>query len=586
LSEHLKKLIAIVTPEAPVTEAIMLMAAGGTKYFGICLVLDGQGKLCGVFNSGDVLRLIAGGVDLKQPMKNAIFNEPVAVSEGLSESRIVDLVRDKLRERSGDRKEFTQYIPVVDSSGVVLDVLDLYEMLSSLPKQGDRVAVYGLGFVGLTLAAVLASRGNFVTGFDTNANVVEQLQNGLPHVHEPRLQDMMHLGFSTGTLSFCTAPDESHNRVVIIAVGTPVDEQGVASMLALEQVCQTVGSRLRRGDIVMLRSTVPVGTTRTLVIPILENISGLKSGKGFHVAFCPERTVEGKAIQELTSLPQIVGGATEACVEKASAFWAGITDTIVRVDSLEAAELVKLINNSYRDLSFAFSNGLALLADIYNIDATRLIAAANEGYPRNPIPCPSPGVGGYCLTKDPFLYASVNPESAHAELSRTGRKINEAAGRYPLTVLESFAKTIQNKVENFRVLLVGMAFKGKPETNDLRGSTSVSVARELMKRGCIVECFDAVISEKELRNHGLNPARLDESLANADAIFILNNHENNIPNKFLERIGNGRAVLVFDGWSMLERHEVEKYSGFIYANLGYMTEASKHIPAQYIARNQ
>lgn len=581
MSEHLKRLIVIVSPEAPVTEAIMHMSAGGTKYFGICLVLDGQGKLCGIFNSGDVLRLIAGGADLKQPIKNAMINEPVAVSEGMSESRIVDLVRATLRERTGGRKEFTQYVPVVDSSGVVLDVLDLYEMLARLPKQGDKVAVYGLGFVGLTLAAVLASRGHTVTGLDINADLVEQLRNGRPHVHEPRLQDMMRLGFSTGTLSFCTAPDERHNRVVIIAVGTPVDEQGVASMPALEQVCQTVGSRLCRGDIVMLRSTVPVGTTRTLVIPMLENISGLKSGKGFHVAFCPERTVEGKAIQELTSLPQIVGGATEVCVEKASAFWSAITDTIVRVDSLEAAELVKLSNNSYRDLSFAFSNGLALLADIYNIDATRLIAAANEGYPRNPIPCPSPGVGGYCLTKDPFLYASVNPESDHAELSRIGRKINEAAGRYPVTVLESFAQRVHKKVANFRVLLVGMAFKGKPETNDLRGSASVSVARELTKRGCIVECFDAVISEQELRNHCLNPARLDESLANADAIFILNNHENNVPNKFLERIGSGRAVLVFDGWSLLERHEVEKYPGFIYANLGYMTEASKDIPAPY-----
>jgi len=457
----------------------------------------------------------------------------------------------------------------------VLDVLDLYEVLARLPTQGDQVAVYGLGFVGLTLAAVLASRGHVVTGIDTNAGVVSQLQDGLPHVHEPRLQDMMRLGFSTGTLSFRTDPDDRHSRVVIIAVGTPVDDQGAVSMVALEQVCQTVGSQLRRGDIVMLRSTVPVSTTRTLVIPLLENISGLKAGKSFHVAFCPERTVEGKAIQELSSLPQIVGGATEVCVEKASAFWSAITDTIVRVDSLEAAELVKLINNSYRDLSFAFSNGLALLADNYNIDAARLISAANEGYPRNPIPSPSPGVGGYCLTKDPFLYASVNSELGHAELSQIGRKINEAAGQYPVTVLETFAHSIQRKVESLRVLLVGMAFKGKPETNDLRGSASVSVARELLQRGCSVECFDAVVSEQELHNHGLNPARMDEALKNVDAILILNNHENNIPNKFLEGIGCGRAVLLFDGWSLLERHEVEKYSGVTYANLGYMTKRNK-----------
>jgi UDP-N-acetyl-D-mannosaminuronic acid dehydrogenase len=368
---------------------------------------------------------------------------------------------------------------------------------------------------------------------------------------------------------------------VIIAVGTPLNEQGVASMVALEQVCQSVGSRLRRGDIVILRSTVPVGTTRTLVIPLLESISGLKAGKGFHVAFCPERTVEGKAIQELSSLPQIVGGATDMCVDKASAFWAAVTDTIVRADSLEASELVKLINNSYRDLSFAFANGLALLADNYNIDTARLIAAANEGYPRNPIPVPSPGVGGYCLTKDPFLYASVNSELGHAELSRLGRKVNEEAGRYPVTVLETFAYGMKRKVESLRVLLIGMAFKGNPETNDLRGSVSVSIARELIQRGCNVQCFDAVIGEQELRNHGLNPARMNEALSNSDAVLVLNNHEKNIPINFLQSIGSGGAVLVFDGWSLLERHEAEKYPGVIYANLGYMTKTDRDVTPPY-----
>ena len=221
------------------------------------------------------------------------------------------------------------------------------------------------------------------------------------------------------------------------------------------------------------------------------------------------------------------------------------------------------------------------LADNYNIDAARLIAAANEGYPRNPIPVPSPGVGGYCLTKDPFLYASVNPDLGHAELSRLGRKVNEEAGRYPVSVLETFAYGTKRKVESLRVLLVGMAFKGNPETNDLRGSISVSIARELMQRGCNVECFDAVIGEQELRNHGLNPARMSEALSNSDAVLILNNHEKNIPIKFLQSVGSGRAVLVFDGWSLLERHEAEKYPGVIYANLGYMTKTDSDVIPPY-----
>ena len=134
-----------------------------------------------------------------------------------------------------------------------------------------------------------------------------------------------------------------------------------------------------RAILVMLRSTVPVGSTRNTVLPILENTSNLTAGVDFHIAFSPERTVEGAAMSELTTLPQVVGGLTPKCLEKAISFWRSLTDSVISAESLEAAELVKLINNSYRDLSFAFANGFSLLADKYNLDANRIIGIANEG---------------------------------------------------------------------------------------------------------------------------------------------------------------------------------------------------------------
>ena len=136
----------------------------------------------------------------------------------------------------------------------------------------------------------------------------------------------------------------------------------------------------------MLRSTVPLGTTRKVVIPVLEKKSSLEVGKDFHIAFTPERTIEGNAMQELYSLPQIVGGYSEECTKKAIDFWGGLTSTVVKVPSIEAAELVKLANNTFRDLSFAFSNNLSMLADKFNINTHELIIAANKGYSRNPIP--------------------------------------------------------------------------------------------------------------------------------------------------------------------------------------------------------
>jgi UDP-N-acetyl-D-mannosaminuronic acid dehydrogenase len=269
-------------------------------------------------------------------------------------------------------------------------------------------------------------------------------------------------------------------------------------------------------------------------------------------------------------LPQIVGGYSNSCTAKAAGFWSTLTNTIVRVDSLEAAELVKLVNNSFRDLSFAFSNGLALLADRYNLDAARLIAAANEGYPRNPMPRPSPGVGGYCLTKDPFLYAVADLQAAYAKLSTIGREVNRQAGLYPVDVLERYAERLGSPVSDMRVLLIGMAYKGLPETNDLRRSTAIDVAQALSARGCSVECYDAVASIDELRDSGLSPISLIAGLKEADAVMILNNHPNNVPDGFLEIVSD-RPILLFDGWNLLDREEVEKYPRITYATLGYMT---------------
>lgn len=571
MSKHLRSLVVLAYREETVAEVVSRMASGTTKHFGISLIIDQNNKLLGVFNNGDVLRLIASDGELKVPIGDKMITDPVTVREGMTDSQIIEHVRSKIRARTGGRKEITQYVPILNADDIVVDVLDLYDLLARSPRQGDQVAVYGLGFVGLTLCAALSARGHWVTGIDTNEALVNFLKNGKPHVHEPRLPEMMRQGLNSGTLSFCTEQKDTHNRVIIISVGTPIDEQGQVSTDALSSSCYAAGSQLHRGDIVMLRSTVPVGTTRNFVLPILEKTSGLVGGKGFHLAFCPERTVEGKAIQELSSLPQAVGGLTNGCVEKAASFWNTLTDTIVRADSLEAAELVKLVNNSYRDLSFAFANGLALLADKYNLDASRLISAANEGYPRDPIPRPSPGVGGYCLTKDPFLFASVDADGGHSELARTGRKINDKAARYPVEIIERYAKRTNQEFNQMRVLIVGMAFKGRPETNDLRGSSSLTVARILKDRGCTVYCFDAVVSNDDLKKEGLLPVSLLDAASETDAILILNNHEDNVPEGLLECVGNGRSVLLFDGWNMLERYEVEKYPGITYASLGYMT---------------
>lgn len=570
VTRALQELVILATPDEPVRSVVNRMAEGSTRHFGVAVIIDADERVLGLFNNGDLLRLVARGVSLDGPVGEVMTSHPITASVEDDDEEILQATRLETWRRTGGAKELVTHVPIVDGMGRLVDVVDVKRLLTRSPRHGQHVEVYGLGYVGLTLAVALASRGHRVHGIDTDSDLVARLQQGRPHFHEPRLAEMLVHALSSGTLTLSDAPPETARRVLIVSVGTPVLDDGTIDDRALRSSVEAIGARLRRGAIVLLRSTVPVGTTRELVVPLLEERSGLIAGDDFHVAFTPERTAEGVAMQELTSLPQVVGGLTDACASLAGSFWLTLTDSVVQVDGLEAAEIVKLVNNSFRDLSFAFSNGVALLADRYNLDARRLINAANEGYPRNPVPRPSPGVGGYCLTKDPWLYGSVDPSAGHALLSAQGRAINADAARYPVHVLERWAARHGRSMAEMRVLLVGMAFKGWPATSDVRSSSSLVVAEELAARGCQLRVHDAVVDEETLTALGLSATTLSDGLPDADAVLILNNHPDNVVPDLLPAL-SGRPTLLFDGWGMLDRREVEDHGRITYATLGYVT---------------
>lgn len=570
MSERSQDLVALARADEPLGALIGRMGRGDSeRIFEVALVVGDGLVLEGIINTGDILRALADGVSLEQPAEDVMVRHPVTAPAGASKEEILQTVRSHFLRRTSGKKDITRFVPLVDPDRTVRDVVDVFALLAHSPRQGSRVEVFGLGFVGLTVAVSLASRGHSVAGIDNDEGLIAQLHAGEPHVFEPRLPDMMRRAMEEKHLTFSTTPSQGHHRVVLIAVGTPVKDDHTVALEALRNVCEVVGSRLRRGDLVMLRSTVPVGTTRGLVRDILKTRSGLEAGEQFHLAFTPERTVAGRAMQELTSLPQIVGGLTPRCAEMATLFWQTVTDSVIQVESLEAAELVKLANNTYRDLSFAFANGLAMLSDRFNLDANRLVAAANEGYPRNPIPRPSPGVGGTCLSKDPLLYASVEREMGHGILAHQSRTINKEAGLYAVEVVQRFARRIGQPLSALSVLLVGIAFKGSPPTNDTRNSTALDVGSALLMRGCEVLAFDAVVDDQEIAAHGFTPVSLDAA-SQCDALLIMNNHVDNVPNGLIARL-EGRRTLLFDGWSQFDRYEVEQCASVVYATMGYMT---------------
>lgn len=394
----------------------------------------------------------------------------------------------------------------------------------SLPMCHYDIGVIGLGYVGLTLAAVLAEAGNKVIGVEKRSEVVDQTNAGIPHFSEPGLQDGLSRVVKSGSL---VATERLAREAVcdtyIITVGTPLSSEGIVRTDMIEAASREVTANMRDGALVILRSTVKVGTTRDVVSPILA-----ASGKRFDIAMCPERTLEGEALQELRELPQIVGADDPAVSDRAAAVFRRLTNSIVQVSSPEAAEIIKLVDNTYRDVHFAFANEVARLCDAFEVNAHEVISAGKLGYKRTNVPLPGL-VGGPCLGKDPhILLQSARSRGIDLELTFAGRLVNE---RQPAETVKFISNEIarRNLPSPLCICILGMAFKGIPATDDLRGSMSIKVLDELKKAhpDAEIRLFDPVIAPEHLVATFPDErtfARLGDAVSGASIVVIANNH--------------------------------------------------------------
>jgi UDP-N-acetyl-D-mannosaminuronic acid dehydrogenase len=386
------------------------------------------------------------------------------------------------------------------------------------------VGIVGLGFVGLTLATVLAEAGNRVLGVEARPELVELTNKGIPHFSETGLSDALARVTKSGKLVAAGGFDQdSHCDAYIVTVGTPLSSGGTPRVDMIQNAAREVANNMRDGALVILRSTVMVETTRKIVAPILS-----ASGKQYSLAMCPERTLEGNALQELRELPQIVGADEPAVADRAAAIFRRLTSSIVQLSSLEAAEIVKLVDNTYRDVQFAFANEVARLCDAFGVNAHEVIASGKLGYRRTNVALPGL-VGGPCLEKDPhILMHSARGRGIDLEVSAAARLVNE---RQPEETVSFISKEIARRSlgSPLRINLLGMAFKGVPATDDLRGSMSVKVLDALKKAHPDAELgvFDPVIAPETLaaafpdeRTYG----RIGEAVSGASVVVIVNNH--------------------------------------------------------------
>jgi len=573
MNRSIMQLTTVVAPEDTIDQVVRKMAQESWKvsYPGLAVVLGEENTLLGVVTDGDIRRIYTDDVPFSRAIADVMVKNPITVPSTTPPELLASEVIRKVQLDGRHSSAWIRHVLIIDDSNKLVNIVDFMDALQDQTASVKRVAVFGMGYVGVTLAVSLANIGHQVTGVDINQELIDQLNKGIAHVHEPGLDDMLAINLDRQQMSFSIDLGDAAHQVYIVAVGTPLNESGQPDLTALNQVLCSISSRLKTGDQVMLRSTVPVGTTREIVITYLEEQSNLVAGEDFYVSFAPERTIEGKAMLELKTLPQVVGGYTPRCVKRSADFWGTLTHTLVQVDSLEAAEMVKLANNTFRDLSFAFANELAFVADKFNVNAFSIINAANEGYPRNPIPFPSPGVGGYCLTKDPILFSSTHCGPRNdAVLGLASRKINEKAALYPSLLVQRYAEKINIPLSKISVLIMGIAFKGEPETTDTRGAVALDLFNELNGKLNNIYGWDAVVPQLTLKELGFAVEdELSKLIDKVNVVLILNNHQGNLRSELYRSSSNGR--MIFDGWNQLDAVEVEKIQGLSYSTMGYMS---------------
>jgi UDP-N-acetyl-D-mannosaminuronic acid dehydrogenase len=387
----------------------------------------------------------------------------------------------------------------------------------------QTVAVIGLGYIGLPTAAIIASRGTQVIGVDVNEHVVKTISCGSIHIEEPDLEGLVQKVVSTGSLKATTRPEAAD--VFVIAVPTPIDRDKRPDLKEVTAAVDSISGMLRPGNLVILESTSPVGTTEAIAKRIAGNrpdlsvASGDASKSGVAIAYCPERVLPGKILSELINNDRCIGGVTPLCARRAQRFYKTFVRGACITTSSRAAEMVKLTENAFRDTNIAFANELSLICDRHGINVWEVIDLANR-HPRVNVLRPGPGVGGHCIAVDPWFIVDSAPDLAR--LIKISREVNDS--KITLTVGRAAALIEEHPYAN--VACCGLAFKAN--VGDLRESPALEVAHQLAERyGKRIKIVDPYVPHlpTEIAKHGAELMDLDAAIKTCEVAIVLVDHD-------------------------------------------------------------
>jgi UDP-N-acetyl-D-mannosaminuronic acid dehydrogenase len=428
----------------------------------------------------------------------------------------------------------------------------------------QKICVAGLGYIGLPTAATFATHGIKVVGVDINPRIIETLRNGKIHIHEPGLQTVLGSALESGQLIVSSELEEAD--AFLIAVPTPFhpDMDGEyngkkyrrADLRAVISATEAIVPHLRKGNLVVLESTSPPRTTVDLVAPILER-SGLKAGSDFFLCYSPERVLPGQILRELIENARVVGGITPESAAAGRALYALFVKSEIIETDATTAEMVKLMENTTRDVNIAIANEFSRLAENFGVDVWEAIRVANR-HPRINILNPGPGVGGHCISVDPWFLVEAAPELT--ALIYQARQVNDAQPHFVLQKVRQVLGSLKEK----KIAALGLAYK--PDVDDLRESPAAEVVHLLQGEGARVKVWEPFKRDAAMR--GIHMAStFDEAILEADALLLLVKHTEFCALDPEEINGKTTARIAIDtvhGWDA----ENWQKAGFQFALLG------------------
>lgn len=413
-----------------------------------------------------------------------------------------------------------------------------------------KICVIGLGYIGLPTAVMFANNGVRVHGVDINEKAVKMIHNKQLHIEENGLQERLERAIDEGYFTVSTTPVEAD--VYIVSVPSPINADKTANVEHIRSATASIVPYLKKGALVILESTVPPKTVENVMLPELQK-SNLILGEELFVSHSPERVIPGQIFEELTNNDRIIGGIDQTSAQMTKDLYKTFVKGTIHLTDATTAELVKVMENTYRDVNIALANELAKIGDTLDVNIWEAIKFANF-HPRVNIHTPGPGVGGHCIAVDPWFIVGLAPELSN--IVKLSRDTNDQMPAYVAARTKEALGSCKN------VAVLGLSFKG--DVDDLRGSPALTVIEELQSHGLNVSSFDPHI---KAGNHPTQKPTIEEALEGANIVVIVTDHTQfkNLSPEFIAPLMADK--IIFDTKNILNRTQWTS-AGFEYILLG------------------